>query len=190
MTQKDSRIKKQELRVRIQKAKTDFKHKHNSSVQPSRQAQEGLNKEMVTGSKTLEDSVMDISFAISLNQFYGRIACEVLSGGIILNTGAPQHCVLSPFLFSVYTNEMTLNLHNSKYRLFKYANDMALVGLFKKNDDVSDYFAQISKFQQWCVSSSELLNIGKKKESILSHADPLPLVLCTDCGTFYECGHS
>lgn len=55
---------------------------------------------------------------------------------------------------------------------------MALVGLFNKNDDVSDYFAQVSKFQQWCVSSSLLVNIGKKKELILSHTDPLPLLLC------------
>lgn len=111
----------------------------------------------------------------------------VLSDEIVLNTGAPQGCVLSPLLFSVYTNEMTLGLHNSKYRLFKYADDMALVGLFHKNDDVSDYFAQVSKFYQWCVSSSLLLNIGKTKELILNHADPLPLILCDQTVEIVNC---
>ena len=31
----------------------------------------------------------------------------VLSGELVLNTGVPQGCVLSPVLFSVYTNEYT-----------------------------------------------------------------------------------
>ena len=38
------------------------------------------------------------------------------------NTGAPQGCILSPFLFSVYTNEVQSRHPNIK--LFKYADDM------------------------------------------------------------------
>lgn len=51
-----------------------------------------------------------------------------VSEEIVLNTGAPQGSVLSPLLFSVYTNEMILQ--DNKYKLFKYADDMALVVFF------------------------------------------------------------
>lgn len=93
-----------------------------------------------------------------------------VSEEIVLNTGAPQGCVLSPLLFSVYTNEMTMQ--DNKYKLFKYADDMALVGLFYKNDAVSDYFAQFSWMEQWCRSSFLSINAVKTKELILHHAEP------------------
>ena len=47
------------------------------------------------------------------------------STNTILNTGLPQGCVLSPVLFSIYTNEITCSSNGLK--LFKYADDMALV---------------------------------------------------------------
>lgn len=64
----------------------------------------------------------------------------VPSNEVVLNTGAPQGCVLSPLLFSVYTNKITL--HNSNFKLFKYhqyGDGMALVGFFHENDDASKY---------------------------------------------------
>ncbi len=70
-----------------------------------------------------------------------------LSDEVVLNTGAPQGC----FLFSVCTNKTTLQ--DSNFKLFKSADDMALVGLFHKNDVVSDYFAQVSKLEHWCKPS-------------------------------------
>ncbi|KAF7650670.1 hypothetical protein LDENG_00122430 [Lucifuga dentata] len=47
------------------------------------------------------------------------------SDQITLNTGAPQGCVLSPTLFSIYTNEK--QMINSVCQLYKYADDMALI---------------------------------------------------------------
>jgi hypothetical protein len=52
----------------------------------------------------------------------------VLSDELTLNTGAPQGCVLSLLLFTIYTNEMKIQGNN--VRLFKYVDDMALVELF------------------------------------------------------------
>ena len=50
----------------------------------------------------------------------------MLSGEIAVNTGAPQGCVLSPILFSIYMNDISSN--NSSVILIKYADDMAIVG--------------------------------------------------------------
>ncbi len=51
------------------------------------------------------------------------------SENVVLNTGLPQRCVLSPILFSIYINEITCD--NDILTLTKYADDMALVGRLK-----------------------------------------------------------
>ncbi|XDV35077.1 hypothetical protein PO909_005118, partial [Leuciscus waleckii] len=117
-----------------------------------------------------------------------RISCTALRcyWEIVLNTGAPQGCVLSTSLFSVYTNEMTLQ--DNKYKLFKYADDMALVGIFYKNDAVSDYFAQVSWLEQWCRSSFLSISAVKTMEIVNSFKylgthvdDKLSFTENTDC---------
>lgn len=47
------------------------------------------------------------------------------SSTLTLKTGLPQGCVLSPILFTAYTNAITCN--SKAMTLFKYADDMALV---------------------------------------------------------------
>ena len=64
-----------------------------------------------------------------------------LSEEVVLNSGAPQGCVLSSMLFSVYTNHM--NLQTAVTCLFKFADDIALVGLLLNEEILATYFSHI-----------------------------------------------
>lgn len=59
----------------------------------------------------------------------------ILSDGQILNTGIPQGCALSPIVFSVYTNEITIN--NDILKLVKHADDMVLVTCLKEEQSLN-----------------------------------------------------
>ena len=63
---------------------------------------------------------------------------SVKSNELILNTEAPQACVLSPILFSIYTNESMSN--TITLTLIKFAEDMALVARLKDEKSLSSYF--------------------------------------------------
>ena len=57
---------------------------------------------------------------------------SVKSNELILKTGAPQGCVLSPILLSMYTNEIMSN--TTTLTIIKFADDMALV----ENNNLND----------------------------------------------------
>lgn len=80
---------------------------------------------------------------------------RVYSDELVLNTGVPQGCDLSPLLFSVYTNEMTVC--SSIVQVFKYADEMALVGLFLKDNATHEdaYFSQVTVLHDWCQASKK-----------------------------------
>ncbi len=87
-----------------------------------------------------------------------------LSPSVVLNTGAPQGCVLSPFLYILYTNDCQSPFTNIHY--FKYADDTAILALIKNSDTnyFLDYQRSITYFGTWCDDNCLHLNISKTKE--------------------------
>ncbi len=93
-----------------------------------------------------------------------------------LSTGCPQGSVLSPVLFSLFTNEFCINECNMK--LIKYADDMALVSL-PQNADPSDdtcFLTHVKALEEWCSRSKLEINVTKTKEVTFSLNQELPTV--------------
>ena len=84
-----------------------------------------------------------------------------LSEEVVLNAGAPQGCVLPPMLFSIYTNHM--NLQTAITCVFKFVDDMTLVGLQLNEDYLATYFSHVSLLNEWCEESFLEINVGKTK---------------------------
>ena len=88
---------------------------------------------------------------------------EQTSDLIVTNTGVPQGCVLAPLLFSLYTNDCRSRNYCSK--LFKYADDTAIVSLCVNNDVM--YRREVNSFSTWCKDNFLELNVKKTKEMII-----------------------
>ena len=86
-----------------------------------------------------------------------------LSESVSISTGAPQGCALSPALFSLYTSDCRPIPPESDDKLFKYADDKALVGLIKNNDS-SSYIQEVNNLVSWCDNNCLELNPKKTKE--------------------------
>ncbi len=56
------------------------------------------------------------------------------------------------------------------FNLFKYTDDMALVGRLSKAGTEGDtlYYSYINLFQNWCKPSSLEINVNKTKELVIS----------------------
>ena len=93
---------------------------------------------------------------------------KVLSDAIILNSGAPQGCILSPVLFSLYINDIQMN--DALISLIKYADDLALIARLKNELSLTLYHTCIQKL---CISLKERfleLNVTKTKELVLGNS--------------------
>ena len=90
------------------------------------------------------------------------IVNNVLSHKIVVNTGAPQGCVLSSTRFSIYTNETTCD--DEVLKLMKFADDMALVEKITDENSLSKYYDFIRNIISWFQKSFLTLNVTKTKE--------------------------
>ena len=88
---------------------------------------------------------------------------STLSESITTSTGAPQGCVLSPVLFSVYTNNCTST--STDCHIIKYADDTVILGLISEGDE-TEYRKEISQMITWCNQHNLLLNAEKTNEMV------------------------
>ncbi|KAK3519597.1 hypothetical protein QTP86_003186 [Hemibagrus guttatus] len=96
-----------------------------------------------------------------------------------ISTGSPQGCVLSPLLFSLYTNGYTSG-HQS-VKLLKFADDTTLIGLISDGNE-SAYRGEIDRLVSWCSTNNLELNSLKTVEMTVDfRKDPAPrppVILC------------
>ena len=88
------------------------------------------------------------------------------SATLILNTGAPQGCVLSPLLYSRFTHDCMAR-HDSNI-IIKFADDTTVVGLITDNDETA-YREEVRDLAGWCQNNNLSLNVTKTKEMIVDY---------------------
>ena len=79
-----------------------------------------------------------------------------ISTPLILNTRAPQGCVLSPLLYSMFTHDR-VDMHASN-SIIKFADNTTVVGLIT-NDDETAYREEVRR----CQENNLTLNVNKKR---------------------------
>ena len=118
--------------------------------------------------KKLHNMNVNPQISLWINQFLLNRTQRVklmdsVSDVIQISTGAPQGCVLSPVLFSLYTSDYRSN--DASCLMIKYADDTSLTGKISLNDE-TQYRKEICEFVNCCDKNFLVINVNKTKEIV------------------------
>ncbi|MFY0323997.1 RNA-directed DNA polymerase, partial [Bacillus sp. YIM B13585] len=82
------------------------------------------------------------------------------SSTLTLSTGAPQGCVLSPLLYSLYTYDCVATSNSTTIIKF------VVVGPISNNNETAS-LQEVKNLERWCQENNLLLNVSKTKELIV-----------------------
>ncbi len=85
---------------------------------------------------------------------------QFTSNSITLNIGAPQGCVLSPLLYSLYTHDCVSS--HSSTSIVKFAYDTVVLVLISNNDETA-YLDEVERLTSWCQGNISLWTWAKLK---------------------------
>uniref|UniRef100_A0A8K9XYH3 Reverse transcriptase domain-containing protein n=1 Tax=Oncorhynchus mykiss TaxID=8022 RepID=A0A8K9XYH3_ONCMY len=84
-----------------------------------------------------------------------------ISNPLILNSRAPQGCVLNPLLYSLFTHDcVATHAYNS---IITFGDDTTVVCLITNNDETA-YREEVRALGVWCQENNLTLNVNKTKE--------------------------
>ncbi len=89
---------------------------------------------------------------------------QFTSNSITLNIGAPQGCVLSPLLYSLYTHDCVSS--HSSTSIVKFADGTVVLGLISNNDETA-YLDEVERLTSWYQDNCLSLYMSKTKELIV-----------------------
>ena len=127
---------------------------------------------------TVNPKIIDWIFSFLTNRPQRVLIGQAVSDVLVTNTGAPQGCVLSPALFTIYTADCRTK--ESCSLQIKFADDTSLTGLICDSDETR-YREAVAELVDWCDSNYLQLNVTKTEEMIFDFrkntSDIQPLVI-------------
>ena len=88
----------------------------------------------------------------------GDIQSPVL---VLSNPGAPQGCILSPFLYTLYTSDCRSVDQSTQF--VRFSDDTAMLALLSDFASYQSCLSSVVRFSSWCSNNVLHLNVSKTK---------------------------